>query len=375
MTKVSYTPFLKMKDSEISALVELDDTKKQALVPFFDFPRRDEKKTRDPSAVVKTKEECFVSGVIRSSNRISKKLKSISNFYLDDLDVDFDLKPLGRDTYIQLLEAYAPLGMWPVTGVDRTDEHHKNIKDALAQSLIKPETIALRLLKEDFEDFDYIKNDIEDLFEDYLGEFKNIDLVMDCRVLVDEDEMALSTDIITFIQKYKTRFPLRKVIVTGSMIPPSIGDVIDTNDEKVLDRKEVLLFKVVKQNTQDVEVTLGDYTCVSPDYSDADFFAEDMQNVMTGKIIYPIEESQIADKVLFIRGSRLKTDKTQFCDLCYSLVFGAWKPYFRVNEKSFGGNFIYNCATKVKKNATAATIVKPLVNAHITYMYSISPKL
>ncbi|MDN4734706.1 hypothetical protein QYZ42_20530 [Vibrio parahaemolyticus] len=190
---------------------------------------------------------------------------------MDDLDVDFDLKPLGRDTYIQLLEAYAPLGMWPVTGVDRTDEHHKNIKDALAQSLIKPETIALRLLKEDFEDFDYIKNDIEDLFEDYLGEFKNIDLVMDCRVLVDEDEMALSTDIITFIQKYKTRFPLRKVIVTGSMIPPSIGDVIDTNDEKVLDRKEVLLFKVVKQDTQDVEVTLGDYTCVSPDYSDADF--------------------------------------------------------------------------------------------------------
>lgn len=51
MTKVSYTPFLKMKDSEISALVELDDTKKQALVPFFDFPRRDEKKdTRSVSS-------------------------------------------------------------------------------------------------------------------------------------------------------------------------------------------------------------------------------------------------------------------------------------------------------------------------------------
>lgn len=364
-----------MKDSEISALIELDEAQKRALVPFFDIPRRDEKKTRDPLAIVKTKEECFINGVSRSSKRISKKLKSISNFYVDNFDLDYDLKPLKRDTYIQIIEAYAPLGMLPVTGIDRTDEHHKNIIDALAQSLIKPETIALRLLKDDFEDFDYVKNDIQDLFDDYLSKFVNIDLVMDCRVMIDEDEIGLSSKIITFIQKYSSYFPLRKVIVTGSMIPPSIGDVIDTKDEKVLNRKEVSLFKIVKQDTKDVEVTLGDYTCVSPDYSNADFFAEDMQNIMTGKIIYPIEVSKIADKVLFIRGSKLKIDKTQFCDLCYSLVFGDWMSYFRVKENSFGGKFIYACATKVKNNATASTIVKPLVNAHITYMLSISSQL
>ncbi len=50
-------------------------------------------------------------------------------------------------------------------------------------------------------------------------------------------------------------------------------------------------------------------------------------------------------------------------------------PYFRVKENSFGGKFIYACATKVKNNATASTIVKPLVNAHITYMLSISSQL
>lgn len=49
MTKVLYTPFLKMKDSEISALIELDEAQKRALVPFFDIPRRDEKDTRSLS--------------------------------------------------------------------------------------------------------------------------------------------------------------------------------------------------------------------------------------------------------------------------------------------------------------------------------------
>ncbi|MDN4734705.1 hypothetical protein QYZ42_20525 [Vibrio parahaemolyticus] len=50
MTKVSYTPFLKMKDSEISALVELDDTKKQALVPFLIFHEEMKKDTRSVSS-------------------------------------------------------------------------------------------------------------------------------------------------------------------------------------------------------------------------------------------------------------------------------------------------------------------------------------
>lgn len=374
MTIVDYTPFLKMKDSEISALIELSDLDKQRLIPFFDIPRRDEKKTRDPLAIVKTKEECFINGINRSSGRISKKLKLISSFYLDNFDVDYDLKPMGRDTYIQLIETYAPLGMLPVTGVDRTDEHHSNIRYALDQGIIKADTIALRLLEEDFEDFQYIKGDIKALYEHYLGEFKNIDLVLDCRVLINKDELSLSSKIIKFINNYADEFPLRKVIITGSMIPPSISEVIDTKNEKTLERKEIKIFHNIKSDSN-IHVTFGDYTCVSPDYSDADFFAEDMQNVMTGKIIYTIEVNNIADSVLFIRGSRLKTDKTQFCNLCASLALGKWKNYFRGKNSSFGDGFIYNCATKIKRNATASTIVKPLVNAHIKYMISVSSKL
>lgn len=374
MKIIDYTPFLKMKDSEISALIEVDDDDKKALIPFFDIPRRDEKKTRDPLAIIKSKEDCFISGVQRSSRRISKKLELISSFYLDNFDVDYDLKPLGRDTYIQIIEIYAPLGMMPVTGVDRHDDHHDNIRYALDNGFIKPETIALRLLREDFEDFDYIKNDVADLYEHYLDDFKNIDLVIDCRVLIDQNELLISSEIIKFINEYSQNFRFRKIIITGSMIPPSIGEVVDTKDEKVLERKEIKIFNNVKSDTE-LKISLGDYTCVSPDYSDADFYAEDMQNVMTGKIIYPIEIDNTADSILFIRGSRLKTDKKQFCNLCASLVLGQWKKYFRGKDASFGDDFIYKCATKVKENATASTIVKPLVNAHISYMITASSKL
>lgn len=363
-----------MKDSEISALIELPEADKKKLIPFFDFPRRDEKKTRDPLAIIKTKSEVFLSGVKRSSGRISKKLESISRFYLDDLDVDYDLKPLGRDTYIQLIEAYAELGMIPVTGVDRTDEHHNNIKHALDNGQIQSDIIALRLLKDDFDDFDYIEEDLEEIYIHYLNKFKYIDLVMDCRVLVDQDEISISDKIIKFINKYSQKYPLRKIIITGSMIPSSIGTTIETNCEKEVERKETKIYKNVKSDI-DLTVVFGDYTCVSPDYSDADFYAEDMQNVMTGKVIYPIEVKDIADYVLFIRGSRLKMDKTQFCNLCNSLVYGKWGRYFRGEKFSFGDKFINMCATKEKQNATAATIVKPVVNAHIKYMMSISSKL
>jgi len=60
MKIVDYTPFLKMKDSEISALIEISDEDKKSLIPFFDIPRRDEKKSRDPLAIIKSKEDCFI---------------------------------------------------------------------------------------------------------------------------------------------------------------------------------------------------------------------------------------------------------------------------------------------------------------------------
>ena len=367
MEKVNYIPFLKMKDSEISALISLEDDEKEEIIPFFDFPRRDEKKTRDPLAVSKSKEEVFISGVARSSSRISKKLNKISKFYLDDFDVDYDLKPQGRDTYIQLIEEFSSLGMIPVTGVDRSDDHHDNIRYAIDNGLISKDEIALRFLKEDFEDFDYIKEDILEIFDYYVSEFESVDIVLDCRIVINELVSDISNYIISFVKKYLASFPLRKVIVTGSMIPPSIGEVIGTNDEKSLIRKEVEIFKNVKSGL-DRNIIIGDYTCVSPEYSDADFFAEDMQNVMTGKVIYPIGIMSVADSVLFLRGSRLKSDKTQFCSLCGSLVYGKWKSHFRGNSYSFGDEFIELCASKQKTNVTASTIVKPIVNAHIRHM-------
>lgn len=39
-----YTPFLKLKVSEIGALKEIKESKKNGFIPFFDFPRKKPKK-------------------------------------------------------------------------------------------------------------------------------------------------------------------------------------------------------------------------------------------------------------------------------------------------------------------------------------------
>lgn len=360
-----------MKDSEISALIELKSPIIDNLTPFFDFPKRDVKKTRDKLAIIKTKEENFTNGAERSAKRISNKLKKLSSFYLDNFDIEDSLKPNGMDTYHQLIQSFSGLGMIPVTGLDRCSEHHDNIKDALKNKLFKYSKIALRLTYEDFENFELSKRNISDLFLDYLNEFKEVDLVIDCRLITTGEEKNISTLIIDFINKACAIFNFNKIIITGSIIPPSVSVIIDTNSYGFFKRSEIDIYKNVNSQVKK-ELFVGDYTCVSPDYSTADFYAEDMQNMMTGKVIYPINKDNLADYILFIRGSKLKTEKTQFCRLCNELVNNVGKPYFRGNTYSFGDNYLYECASRIKTNGTASTIVKPLVIAHIKYMFEIS---
>lgn len=105
----------------------------------------------------------------------------------------------------------------------------------------------------------------------------------------------------------------------------------------------------------------GDYGCVSPEYSDIELFDEDMQNVTTAKIIYPYH-----DRLFIKRGGRVKSDKHQYNEFAEYIVTRS--GFYRGQEYSAGDLYLFQKANYEGKSVTAASIVKPLVNLHLSYM-------
>lgn len=363
----NYIPFMKLKGSEISALIAIPATERGSFHPFFDFPRRDEKKTRDESAEIKTKEENFLNALSKTATRIKKKLPEIKSFYLDNFDLEDDLLPNGRNTYEQIIEEFAPIGMIPVIGLDRDGAHFDAITNAHASDIFKQDRIAVRFTRDDFESFELIDGDLVDLFENVLDNFTEVDVIFDCRVMKQGDDIALSAKILDFVNKLDKLHYFDRVIITGSLMTASIAGILGTKEEKLFVRPECALYeRVALDYSIEPELYLGDYTCVSPEYSDTDFYVEDLQNVTTAKVMYPYADGS-TELQYMVRGTRVKTDRTQYQGLALKITRNV-EGFYRKKEFSFGDRFIYQCAEGIKTNATPSSIVKPLINLHIEYM-------
>lgn len=359
---------MKLKGSEISAIIEIDPCDRSRVHPFFDFPRRDEKKTRDTLAEIKSKEENFLSALTKTSSRMKKRLPEISSFYLDNFDLEDDLLPNGKNTYEQIIEKFGSLGMIPVVGLDRAADHFNAIMGALVSGEFQHDRIALRLTEDDFNSFELIEDELTEIFENCLNSFKEIDVVFDCRVMKEGDEVKLSSKIVDFIKKLDDTFYIDRVIVTGSTIPASISNILGTKEDKAFARPECSLYdRIIAEYNFTPLLYMGDYTCVSPEYSDTDFYVEDMQNITTAKLMYPYSDKYDLEQQYILRGSRVKTDKTQYGRLALMITNNS-KNFYREANFSFGDRFIYQCAENIKTNATPSSIVKPLINLHLEYM-------
>lgn len=367
----NYIPFLKLKGSEISALIALQESERALITPFFDFPRRDEKKTRNPLAEQKTKEENFTSALSSTSKRLQKKLSDLNEFYLDNYDLEDSFRPNGRGSYEQIIEFFAPLGMIPVIGLDRSEEHIDSIYKAYKKKIFSHDRIAIRLTKDDFlSPFKLVEDEISELHDNILCVFSKVDLIFDCRVISQQEDLDLANKILAFISDIEKDYSFNVIIITGSIIPASIADIVKPNTVGIFARKEISLYERVNgRYTSTVPIFCGDYTCVSPEYSDTDFFAEDLQNIMAAKVIYLFNDN--GTEVQYVtRGGRLKTNKTQYITLCKEIV-SHHKNFFRGHAFSFGDCFLYNTAHGIKKETvTPASITKPLINLHIKYMLS-----
>ncbi|MBT6500873.1 MAG: hypothetical protein HOK67_13315, partial [Deltaproteobacteria bacterium] len=346
---------LKLKSGEIMAISALESGIKQKITPFFDFPKQDEMPEAD-----------FINKAVRKLRSFRRHLNMLTSFYMDNFDIDSSLKINGKDNYSYLLDLFAEFPLIPVVSIDRTASHIKAVIQAKNSKTVTSNVIALRLIQEDFENFDVVVDEIEDMLGPAFQLFEEIDLVFDCRVCNNSDFNKISDCISQFATKFSAQYPVRKIIITGSSIPPSIRDLAQTESESEIRRSELVVFhKIVSRIGDEYQLVLGDYTTVSPNYSDLKIRPEAMQNVTAPKIIYSFKQKQY-----IIRGGALRTHSrglAQYQDLSKIL---ANKAFFRGGNYSFGDRYLVEKCNGIGSQATPSTIVKPLINAHLTFMFN-----
>ena len=219
--------------------------------------------------------------------------------------------------------------------------------------------VAFRAEQSDFEDFDGSEDQIDYDLANVFQQFEAIDLILDCRVCSGMDVSTTAQQIAAFSQKFCATYPVRRVIVAGSSIPPSLRDVVKPTHTKVLERRELAILAKTRGLTA-TELVGGDYATVSPFYSDADFEPELFPKVTSPRLIYSFNQSHY-----ITRGS--------------SLAKGGWGQYLGLTKKlcgqdffrrgySTGEDYFYEKSRGIGGRAMNNTVVKPSVVAHITYM-------
>ena len=346
---IRYIPFLKAKRGELTAMAELAPEVKQAICPFFDFPRNKASNNL----------ETYIAKAQSIATSLKKHWGSDAEFYFDDLDIDQKLTVKGEHQYAYMLKVLKELQVIPVVALDRT-KHNAAVAQVKRDGEIASATTAFRANQSDFEDFEDNEDQIDYDLASVFNQFEAIDLILDCRLCIGVNVLEAARQITTFAKKFCDAYDkVRRVIVTGSSLPASIGDVLSVNSTEVVERRELSIISKAR-DLSDVDLVAGDYTTISPFYSDADLDPKIMQNVMTPRLIYPFRQSYY-----IARGVSMKSGGyAQYVGLTLELC---GQNFFRAGY-STGEDYLYQKSKRIGKNATNGTVVKPSVVAHISYM-------
>lgn len=349
---IKYIPFLKAKSNEINAISSLSDASRGSICPFFDFP----KKAGGYNI------QQFREFVTKTARSLQKHLTGFEEFYVDNYDIDANLRVNGSYNYTFILNSLSDLPIIPVVAIDRSEDHLDAVLTLKRSGKIESDCIAFRITQEDFEDFSTVSEDIHDILSAALDEFETVDLIFDCRLCRNLNASILGQAILNFSVDFCALYPTRRVIITGSSIPASISDVLNVNRELILDRTEVSIFRFVKPlHLHHQNLLFGDYSTVSPNYSDSDLPPEMLQNVMTAKFVY-----SFLDKHYFIRGAGLKTNgRSQYFQLAQTLC---GKTFFRGENFSRGDEYFARKSRAEGGNCGPNTVIKPSVVSHIAYI-------
>ena len=347
-----YVPFLKLKSNEIMAIKELSIEQKHKVVPFFDLAKSSDEMT----------EEELQMKIDKAVKSLKRHLNDIRSLYLDNYDIDSSITINGNSNYKYFLEKAHGLPVIPVIGIDRDFEHIDGVVSAKNDGIITSDIVALRLTEEDFEDFSVVEGELEELLDEINGTFSELDLILDCRVCLEDTVTDLASKIIAFVHSFSLSYDINKVIVTGSSIPASISDLISPNNEIEQDRYELTVFRQSYHSLRDdFNVILGDYTIISPNYSDITIGGNLMRTVTAPKVLYSYEH-----KHFIVRGRGLRQyGNGQYNDLAATVTS---KFFFRGENYSFGDCFLKEKSLGIGNQVTPSSILKPTINAHITFM-------
>lgn len=347
-----YTPFLKFKGSEIGALKLLKKTELASITPFFDLATKKDITDHD-----------IENTITKGLRKYELNFQGCPRFYIDDFDLDDSHRINGDIVYNFFIDTFQSINFIPVVGLDRTPDRISSLHDPLIGS----DTFALRLTKEDFKSYVLSEDDIADIMNEfYVGDSKpysKVHLIIDCRVCVEENEVELSNLIAKFIYDICQDYNFEKIILTGSSISVNYIDNVASGQRNTIDRIECAIYNAVTSMLEIKNIELGDYTVITPDYSDIDIPPAALRKVMTPKVVYSYGTYQH-----FLRGNAIESHPDgagQYDTLCLELV---GKTFFRGEQYSGGDAYIVQKSKKIGKDAQPAFMNKHLINAHITYM-------
>lgn len=345
---IPYIPFLKAKQNELKAMSELAGEVKIAICPCFDFPR---KKQYSPILLASTAD--------RIADGIKRNWGTDAEFYFDDRDLAQQLKIDGKHQYAYMLKSLMGTAVIPVVALGRTG-HNAAVAELKRNGDIGSPRVAFRVDPDDFEDFDAVAEQMEYDLKASFDEFDEIDLMLDCRICTGLNVSDTGQQIAKFSKKFCGVYRVRRIIVTGSSIPPSSREVLATNSDCTLPRRELAIISSAR-DLSDVDLVAGDYATVSPFYSDADLDPRIMQKVMTARFVYTFKGFHY-----FIRGSSVRAGGyEQYFGLARTLCA---QSFFRGPTYSLGDRYLDEKSRRVGKNCTPGAVIKPAVVAHITYM-------
>lgn len=347
----NYTPFLKFKANEVAGLYVLSASLKAEITPFFDIPRKDGMTRANFETTVKS---CY--------KKAEKYLANFPYIFIDTYDIPDSIAKPGSPNCKVIIDAFSELEYVPVLGLDRSPDHNQAIFDAKAKNEIASHRLAVRLQPEEFASYSLVEDELIELIKSGSELFSHWTVIFDCRVCLGTDLNKLANDIANFVLAADKTIKIQKYIVVGSSIPASITDIAKPSKESTIARAELEVFHTVQSKLRDSRLSLGDYTIISPTYSDITLPPELLLSVTAPKVFYTYKNNHY-----IARGGRIKTEGYgQYDDICEQIVS---KSFYRKAPYSWGDNFIQQRADGDReKNVTPSTILKPTICAHIEYM-------
>jgi hypothetical protein len=301
------------------------------------------------------------NGIIMKIDKIVKKMKKFIetdfSFYIDNYEVPDNIKINGNDNYSYLIDSFGDFNIIPIIGFDRTRMHNL-IGISYANKNAKK--IAIRITYDYFNSFLAYKEDLVKMLSEIRTDVLCV-IMLDCNYIDDSDVENYVKSMLKMLENIINIKQISKIVISGSSIPAPIGNKVKTNKNVFINRNEVDLFKRIKREYLSEALVFGDYTVVSPEYSEINVEPELIQNIMNSKIVYSRLNSHY-----ICRGRPIKTyGFSQYFSHAKNIIN---ESFFRGKDFSWGDGYLYEKAKYGGKNITPSTIIGPTINAHIKLM-------